>query len=68
MKRKLPNQVADLLLLTDARRRTALHIAAEHNRLEISRYLLRRADEKFINARDIDGKTALHTAARLLFF
>lgn len=54
----------------DQRGRTALHLAAVHNRFCCARVLLRHAMERggelglraFLNLRDIGGHTALHTA------
>lgn len=63
MKRKLPNQLVDLRLLVDVRKRTALHTACDNNRVDIARYLIRKAPAAFLNARDVDGQTALHVAA-----
>jgi ankyrin repeat protein/serine/threonine protein kinase len=63
VKRKLPNQLADLRALRDGRQRTALHVAAERNRVEIATYLIRKSDLKFLNTPDALGRTSMHIAA-----
>jgi ankyrin repeat protein/predicted Ser/Thr protein kinase len=63
VKRKLPNQLADLRALRDGRQRTALHVAAERNRIEIATYLIRKSDLKFLNTCDVSGRSPLHLAA-----